>query len=340
MPSQWKVVGHDEWNRWILSLNLPRPSSFNPYEADLKRHRTDSAEWALSFSNMMAYRMSDPEWQAAQRGRKLGESHIKQTLRLRDEDRFGFRERHEKPIRESFLGGRLDADEEAARNHEALQRDGALSHAPLEKRFEAVRSLRDESVLAEIAIKSPDMLICQSAVGRIGDKWQLMRVARCSPIQAVRAQATELVHDEGVLKCLGLDASQIDVRVAAVGRISDQQYLFDRVADQKDADEVRDVAFDQLHDDRLLAQVYIQGFSIYDDYEKFVRNFREKAFNRITDEDALCSIAISPLCFGEDWRVALDKLRRRDLLRRVMQMAQFDPERKARALARLKELFG
>lgn len=148
------------------------------------------------------------------------------------------------------------------------------------KRYKAVKKLKDQKILIEIAKNDPNYTVRSAAVENITDENALIDLALNDSSGGVQCGAIKKINDETVLKDIvkNLKNSEM-VRETAIENINDVDFLID-VAKTDVSDEIRRKATDKIdiekiNDDNILADIAKNGANV---------KVRQEALEKIKDK--------------------------------------------------------
>jgi hypothetical protein len=174
---------------------------------------------------------------------------------------------------------------------------------------DAISKLEDQTLLAKIANKGENALIRTAAVNKLQDQAVLAEIVLGSQDESVRFNALHNLHNQAMLEKIALEKSEYpDIRASAIGKLQDQALLAKIAMDKREYPDIRTRAIDKLQDQALLAKIALE------------RNedlaIRQRAMQDLQDQALLAEIA-SQNC-GELVRsMAVDKLKDQALLAKI-----------------------
>jgi len=147
------------------------------------------------------------------------ENHI-----IEDRDHIEFREWYEKNIRESFLIECNNFDTRL-RDHERELEQKIPFIASDEDRIAVIYEICDESVLANLAVKSNIVSVRHHALSRLSDPFLLSLVARTSKNDEIIREAILKIKDQATLESLAKSATDLQVKKLSISFVNNQEIL-------------------------------------------------------------------------------------------------------------------
>jgi hypothetical protein len=175
------------------------------------------------------------------------------------------------------------------------------------------KNLKDETLLAEIAIKDGDEGVADVAVDRVASQVLLGRIASNARHESVREGAVQRLEDQAILVEIVEHDSSALVREAAAQRVTDARTLA-RLALNAADDTVREIAVSSpsLKDEMVLARVAWKDKNL---------NVCLAAIRRLTDQRSLAEIASTHRDPGVSREEAARRLTDQDLLAKLAKNA-------------------
>ncbi len=122
----------------------------------------------------------------------------------------------------------------------------------------AVGRLKDQSLLAKIAVENQDPSVRKEAAGKITDQTRLTEVALATKDFAVSEEAIKKITDQSLLARIGTETKNFFSRIHAFKKMTDQRLLAKIVLEDKDSDD-RKGALDRLTDQSLLEKIAVDA---------------------------------------------------------------------------------
>ncbi len=144
-----------------------------------------------------------------------------------------------------------------------------------------VRDLRDQALLAKIAVEVKDWDTRLLAVGKLTDQALLAKLAVEDTDIRVRAAAAGIVTDQALVAKLAVEDKASDVRMAAAKALTDQALLA-KIAVEDTDQRVRSIAAEALTDQALLAKIAVQNTD---------PDMRQLAVGKLKDQALLTRLA-------------------------------------------------
>jgi hypothetical protein len=188
-------------------------------------------------------------------------------------------------------------------------------------RFEAMRNIRNETVLADIARNCPYHEIRREAVRLINNEDLIIEFARNDPYWDVRRTAIAKVYDNDVLADIARTDSDWDVLQIALQHISDADMLRNLLLENFGYFPVTSFTAFERNFDRMIYES--MGTGSYEDildmsdesvlidflHERLFGDFRVMVTQRLTSSDVLRNLALNDL----DYRVRREAVRNPNL---------------------------
>lgn len=150
-------------------------------------------------------------------------------------------------------------------------------------RFLPLDKIKNNSILAQIAIFHPEEKIGKRAVHNITSESELIVVAKKALNKFVRREAIEKINDDDVLKYIVKNDSDVASRWIAIRNISDESFLIEFAKNDSEK-KVREEAVKKISNESVLKDISINEEKAY---------IAEMAVEKISDESILIDIVKS-----------------------------------------------
>lgn len=127
-------------------------------------------------------------------------------------------------------------------------------HSDAKVRLQAIGSLKDQNLLAELAKNDESPEVRKAAVGKIEDQSLLSEVVKQSKDVEVREAIIQKINDQNVLAELAKDDESFKVRYEAISNLSDQSLLVEVAKHSKDKTVRRRLAW-KIKNQKFLAEM-------------------------------------------------------------------------------------
>jgi hypothetical protein len=155
-----------------------------------------------------------------------------------------------------------------------------LNSPDFKERQLAVDTVKDQALLAQIALTDVNNEVRRAAVEKLTDPALLARVAMNGRDSSVQLPAVVKLTDQRVLAQIAVESKDPQISKAAFEKLSDQEPLA-RVAMASDHPQIARAAFEKLTDPGLLAMVALNGRD---------SNVQLSAVKKVSDQEVLAQI--------------------------------------------------